>query len=334
MPNVKAPKHVASSTTPAINIPAEALGTPGARMTLHIVPQLPHSRKPATDVLLDATPREFVVSASFSKAPSIAGHKGHIKGDFGEKDGDSYLTMPPDADLLRIDTSWGQFHIKKNGNGEISYAELKCVAITPQQSRKMFIEAVYPALDHLSYVYNVPLFITVVRVFDTMHQSTHVDYIGPYRHQIIADSVNRLFVDMIPVYAMYREGKNSDSDFYKFLCFYKIMEGLLGKMRASALERIKKSGLTFQIERDLVPDNDELSAEIRTYAGKPMKAFFDAFLTIRYRNAVAHFQTDGGVLHVSSPAEVYAYGNLALVTDLCARALIAAHERLLGQFDG
>ena len=134
---------------------------------------------------------------------------------------------------------------------------------------------------------------------------------------------------------MYREGKNAVSDFYKFLCFYKVMEGLFGRMRTRALAKARTAGLTFQIERDLVPDiNFDLPLEIRRYVGGPMKVFFDKFLTSRYRNAVAHFQTDSGVLHVSSPAEVYAYANLALVTDLCARALIAAHQRLLAQLNG
>lgn len=334
MPKVEAPKLVASSTIPSISISAEALGTPGARMTLHIVPQFAQSRKTDAAVLLDATRRAFIVAASLSKAPSIAGRTGHIKGDFGEKDGDSYLTIPPSVDQLRIDTPWGRFHIKKNGIGELSLAELECLATTPPEARTMFIDAVYPVLDHLSYAYNVAMFITMIRVFDVTHQSTHVDCVGPYRHQVIANSMSRLFDEMKPAYAMYREGKNADSDFYKFLCFYKIMEGLLGKMRASAFARAKKAGLTPQIERDLVPDNNDLSAEIRAYAGKPIKAFFDEFLTSRFRNAVAHFQTNNGVLHVSSSAELYAYANLAFVTDLCARVLIATHERLLAQLGG
>jgi len=48
-----------------------------------------------------------------------------------------------------------------------------------------------------------------------------------------------LFGEMKPVYAMYREGKNSNSCFYGFLCYYKIMEGLLGGMRANAFARAK-----------------------------------------------------------------------------------------------
>jgi hypothetical protein len=109
MPKVEGPKLVASSTIPSINISAEALGTPGARMTLHIVPQFAQNRKSDAAVLLDATRRAFIVSASLSKAPSIAGRTGHIKGDFGEKDGDSYLTIPPGVDQLCIDTPWGRY---------------------------------------------------------------------------------------------------------------------------------------------------------------------------------------------------------------------------------
>jgi methylamine utilization protein MauJ len=54
--------------------------------------------------------------------------------------------------------------------------------------------------------------------------------------------MSQLFGEMKPVYAMYREAKNTDSDFYKFLCCYKIMEGLLGKMLANAFARAKTAG--------------------------------------------------------------------------------------------
>jgi hypothetical protein len=39
MPNRDLPKLVGTSTTPTMDIPAEAFGTPGARGILHIIPQ-------------------------------------------------------------------------------------------------------------------------------------------------------------------------------------------------------------------------------------------------------------------------------------------------------
>jgi 2-hydroxychromene-2-carboxylate isomerase len=131
---------------------------------------------------------------------------------------------------------------------------------------------------------------------------------------------------------MYREAKNSESDFYRFLCCYKLMEGLLGKMRADVVARAKAAGVSVQKERNVVPNDEHLAAELRAYVGTSMKAFFDQVLTARFRNAVAHFVTDDGiVLQMSSAAGLSAYASLALITDLCARELVASHERLLAQ---
>ena len=62
-----------------------------------------------------------------------------------------------------------------------------------------------------------------------------------------------------------------------------------------------------------------------------MKSFFDDVLTAKFRDAVAHFTTKNGVLHVGSAEAISVYGDLAFVTDLCTRMVIASHERLLAQ---
>jgi len=171
----------------------------------------------------------------------------------------------------------------------------------------------------------------MIRVIDVAHKSIHIECTAPYRSQILLDTMSRLFEEMKPVYAMYREAKNTHSDFYKFLCCYKIMEGLLGKMRANAFARAKAAGVDVKMERDLVPDDEHLAPELRQHVGKPMKAFFDNVLTGTFRDAVAHFVTDDGILRTSSATDLYAYAGVALVADLCARRLIANHERLLAQ---
>jgi hypothetical protein len=326
MRDLKNSKLVGTSKVPSVAIPNEALGTPGARISLHIIPQFEggHADEKA---LSDNTQRAFRVSANLSNSPSAIGR---IKGDFGTKDGDSFLVIPPQADHFRFDTKMGQFHVKKNDAGRVSFIEMECTARDRDEAKVKFIDAVYPALDHLSYAFNVPLFVSIIRIVDVPHQIIHIDCAAPYRLQIVPNFMSRLFVQMKPVYSMYREAKNSESDFYKFLCFYKIMEGLLGKMRANAFVRAKETGVKVQMEKNLVPDDEHLPVELRPYVGKPMKAFFDNFLTGKFRNAVAHFMTDeGGILQVSSPAELDTYASLALITDLCSRQLIVSHEQLL-----
>ena len=103
-------------------------------------------------------------------------------------------------------------------------------------------------------------------------------------------------------------------------------------MRSTAFSRAKAGGVELKTERSYVPDDPQLASDFKQYVGKPMKWFFDNVLTDRFRNAMAHFVNDDDtVLQISGPAELYVYANLALITDLCARQLIAAHEQLLTQ---
>jgi hypothetical protein len=319
---------VGTSKTPLISLSAEDFGTPGARVELHIVPQFENRKASDAEILSSTKHRAFRVSAKLSHAPSIIGH---IGADFSEKDGDSFLILPSNAAQLRIDTLEGRFHIKKNDAGRVSFVEMECFAETPQSARTKFISAVYPALDHFAYAHNVALFVPMIRVMDIENNSYHVECIAPYRPQMVPNTTNILFEEMKPVYAMYREAKNTDSGFYKFLCCYKIMEGLLGKMRGEAFTRVKARGVDVKMEKELVPYDKDLAAELKVHVGKPMKAFFDKVLTKTFRHAVAHFVTDDGILQTSSAADLGVYTNLAFITDLCARQLIATHERLLAQ---
>ncbi len=129
---------------------------------------------------------------------------------------------------------------------------------------------------------------------------------------------------MRPIYAMYREAKVATSDFYCFLCLYKIMEGLLGNMRSRAYELVRTGGVTLKPERLVVPNDPVVPSDLAQYIGTPIKAFVDRVLTAQFRNAVAYLQTEGGVLDVSSPAELERFAGLALVADLCAGELILA----------
>jgi len=324
---MKTPELIGITTTPSTPIPVEAFGTPGVRSVLHVVPQFEDGRGTQGEVFRDASERQFVISARLSKGPSIPGD---IKGDFTEKDGESYLTAP-DAGLLKVDAELGSFEVRKNDVGELSFIQLHCTAPNENRARTRFINSVYPVLDHLSYVHNAALFVTMIRVVDAAHQSTHIECASPYRRQDIKQPIRVRFDEMKPVYSMYREAKNSDSDFYRFLCYYKIMEGLLGKMRAAAFTRARDAGTILTIGRDLVPDDRDLAPELKPYVGKSIKTFFDNLLTGKFRNAMAHFQTDAGILHVSSSAELQAYADIAFASDLCVRVLIATHESILSQ---
>jgi hypothetical protein len=306
----------------SMTVSLEQLGTPGAITFLHLVPETSDDQ-----VFRDNTERPFEVSARLSKVPAMITE--HIQFDFGNQDGGSYLKT--DGREMRFETPHGPIAVEKNEANEISLVKIQCTARNPVEARHKFVEAASPTLDHLSYTLNVAVFIALVRVFDVTHKSRHLQYVAPYRAYVIMDSFVRTFVELKPVYSMYREAKNADSQFYKFLCYYKIMEGLLKPMRKGVIVRAKEMRVALQHEREIVPDDAGLADDLKVHVGKSIKAFFDNFLTANFRNAVAHFVSDVGTLDVSSARHQDAYGNLAFISDLCARALITEHERLLAQ---
>lgn len=318
-------RHLGSSTTTSITIPSEQLGPPGSHGSLHVEPVYSDGRS-SKGWETDNSLRRFHVIGRLSKTSTVPGD---VRGDFSEKDGNSYLITP--AMQMQLDGPRGSLIGKKNDAGELSTIEFGCEARNPIEAKAHFVNAVYPILDHLSYQFNVPFFIQMIRVRDEKYQTQHFDCIGPFRLGVLTNSATRLWYEMQPDYSMYREAKNSESDFYKFLCFYKIMEGLLGRMRANVHKKARARGLKLTVGSQTVPDSPHVDPTLRQYVGMPMKKFYDA-LTKQFRVAIAHFMTaDERVLHVSSPAELYSFSAVAFLCDLCVRDLIRDHEQLLAQ---
>lgn len=225
------------------------------------------------------------------------------------------------------------FELRKNENGELSFVEFECVATGPAEARSKFFAAALPFLDHLSYVVNCPVEVATIRIEDGKNEITHLECVIPFKRATVNPHESLLYNEMIPVYAMYREAKNSHSDFYRFLCYYKILEGLLGSMRARVYRLAREHNTTLEAGRERVPGEDVaqyIPEAYRGNVGTPIKAFFDEVLTPQFRNAVAHFMTDdGGVLNMSNPAHIARYADIQYISELCCRQVIRSHETLL-----
>ena len=225
------------------------------------------------------------------------------------------------------------FEIKKNNNGEMSLVQFECTATSTTDARMKFQSVVLPFLDYLSYLANCPVVVAMLRVKDLKNDSTTYRYVSPYRKATVNPYTNILFSELAPVYAMYREAKNSNSDFYEFLCYYKIVEGLLGTLRANVFSRARGAGITLKRTKEVLPDSEHLPNRYRAHVGKPIKAFFDEVMTPQFRNAVAHFATgDGTILNMSAPEHIDNYAEILFVCELCVRTVIQSHETLLKGF--
>jgi hypothetical protein len=322
-------QYLGTTPTPSIELPLDRIGPPGISSELHVLPQLENESRSNDERLNDRSIRQFRISACLSKLPP---NENIISSRFSEKDGNSYLLMPSGVWFITVSTPQGDVKFGKNDLGEISFATYECGSDSITSAKKMFLRGILPFFDHMAYATNAPLFIAALWIDDPKNQHTTIYYVNPYHKFTVNSHARQVMIEMGPIYAMYREAKNSQSNFYKFLCYYKILEGLLGKIRASAVKCARKLGISPLFAKALVPDSQHFEAAQKSLVGMPLKKFFDEVLTPRYRAAVAHFITNKGeVLNMSDPAHLNAYTDILLACELCAREAIANHEALLQQ---
>jgi hypothetical protein len=309
------------------NIPAEKLGPAGVKGEFHILAIMENETRRDEDRLHDQSERQFKVAAQLSKSPPTIET---IKGDFGVEDGSSYFLLPKGADLIKVGCPEGMFEIRKNQFSEQSLVHFECSATGTTEARKKFQSAVLPFLDYISYLVNCPLFVATLRIEDPKNDRIALEYISPYRKTTINPHIGAFPFELAPIFAIYREAKNSHSDFYKFLCYHKILEGLLGTLRAKVFARARKQGVTLQRPKDTVPASPEIAKDFQVHVGKSVKAFFDTVMTPQFRNAVAHFiTTDGALLNMSSPTHIDNYAKICFISELCVRTVIQSHDKLL-----
>jgi hypothetical protein len=314
--------------TSSNGVPIESLGPAGMRGELHVLAIMENEQRKDQDRLQDNTTRNFKVEALLAKAPSATEK---IKGDFGPEDGGSYLLLPDGQAMSRVRCTGGMFEFKKNSKNEQSLVAFECTANSTAEARRKFSEVVLPFVDYLSYVANCPIVLTTIRIDDPKNGRNAIEYVSPYRQAIFSAHISTLYPEMAPVHAMYREAKNSHSDFYTFLCYYKILEGLLGAVRNSVFVKAKAKGITLAGRREVVPSSEHIAHRFQAHIGKPIRGFFDDVLTPQFRNAVAHFITDdGNILNMSAFEHASSYAEVLFVTELCVREVIQSHALLLG----
>jgi hypothetical protein len=308
-------------------IEARTLGPPGVKGELRVLSMAVAEKRTDQERLHDQSERLFRVTAQLAKAPPTAED---IRLSFTEEDGSSFLSLPDHVTLGRVRCAGGTFEFKKNSRGEKSLVAFECTAKNPGEARRQFQSNVLPFIDYLSYWANCPIIVAAISVEDPKNLCTTMEYVSPYRSVTGYPHISNLQMEMLPVYAMYREAKNSHSDFYRFLCYYKILEGLLGKLRAELYNRAKHAGVKLTPLKEFVPNSSEIAHVHRSYIGTSVKRFFDEVMTPQFRNAVAHFATDdGGILNMSEPEHIQRYADIVFVSELCVREVIASHEKLL-----
>ena len=324
------PEHrlLATSVTTRVDVPREQLGAAGAPSAVTVVAIMENETRDETMRLQDQSLRPFDVEVLLTKHLTLPDT---FNAGFTKEDGTSLIKL---GSNIKVDTASGTFHVDLNSRNEMALIRMRVEARVPTEARNKVYDAIAVFQDHLSYAAGTPILTGQMKIYDDKNQITTIDMVGPEREVTLGPGAQHLPLALSPIYALYREFKNSSSAYYRLLCLFKIMEGLLGVLRKKGREEAEALGVPFLMPKERIPDHPDISKELRYLIGKPIKDFYDNVLQKPYRDAAAHFLVQENViLQVSSAEERYKFTEMTFVCDLCVRILIPNHEALLRRLD-
>jgi hypothetical protein len=305
----------------------EFYGPPGKYVELHLLAHVEGDSRKDEERRNDSSLRNFKVSAILGRSNIFPDKEFPL---VAVNNGESFLVGPSDFANLELKLEGQIYVFHKNADGEYSYVELACDAIHYKQAHHLFYHGLTSYLDTLAYKGNCPIFIQAVRIEDVRNQLIVLPQVAPYRKQSVSLGDMVVYPELSPVYAMYREAKNSSSNYYKFLCFYKILEGLFGVVRPQLFKRAKVLKVQVNTDAKRIPNDPYLISEHQKYVGMSIRSFFESVLTPEFRHGVAHFMLrDGTTMNLSLPHQVEAYTHILYITELCLRVLIDDCEQIL-----
>lgn len=311
-------------------IPTKNLDPPGLLGELSVV-YAKEGETTHTDKikLSDKTEREFFIRASLGKH-SVS--RDDIRLTIPEGTGESYIKVHPDAKFTKLYSSTGEIFIKHNNKRELCIVEYSCKAKTVLEARKKFLNGFTPYLDHTSYLANIPIHITQISIEDKKNKIYSTIYSSPYSSLLINPHEAKIYGDLIPIYALYREAKNANSPFYRFLCYYKILEGIYLTLRPKLFKIASKRNIKITTIKEKVPSSTYIDGRYRDLVGMPIKKLFDERFQVEFRNKIAHFLLDStSPLNVSDYGIFHDFGKEIGLIEECVRVVIETHSQYLAE---
>lgn len=309
-------------------------GRAGLPVSLTVVPVFPTDAPDAQQArLTDSTVRSFTVRGRMAK--SYAGVKEVIV-QFDKEAGESYFLVNDDTVKFRIETGGGVVcEAEFNEKHQMAALAMRCQARNAGEARTVFFTTVRPWLDYLCFLADVPYHIDQLSIVDEVHHVQVVEVVHEEISKVISAGAVQFSFILAPYLAMYREAKNSTSVIYKFLCYYKVLEGVFGGLQATLMKSAAKNRASKAVLAHRVPppgEFDDYDAEQMTYVGKSVQKFKDEYLTKAYRDAVAHFTLDDGTsLNVSDFAIIDRYAKVLPMLETCCRVTIGNLHTFLAQ---
>ncbi len=301
------------------------LGPPGIDGYLHIVE--PDASRSPEEQFADRTLRPFQVRAALAKART-QGEK--VRASIQPADGCSFITAPDD---LSIQTRNGAYQVSRNAQGELAQVSSSIMATWYQEAFEIFLSSVTPWLDHFSYLSDTPIFIDILECRDDLNHTTATSYRTPYATATISQGLGQLATPLFPIYALYREALNADSNFYKFLCLHKIFEGIFNDIRPRLFRLAREQGISLTTRQEVVPEDSELRSSRPQYIGRKIREIYKREFQDQYRHSVAHFAlSDGTALNPSSHRESTRFAAVIHLARICARQVISTQEAYFAEF--
>lgn len=315
----------------SFEIQRDKLPPPGLHAYFLTVPVFEGDQRTDESRLKDLSPRLFEVKATLAK--QLIHSTKDIKVP-EHNDGESYFLLPPNVRALNVDTPEGKFTFYKNNKNEVSLIVHQCQATKWEEAFNKFYSGVTPFLDFLSFESNSPVNIDKTFCWDSKNEFFAVNYVTPHPLSNINPIQQNFPKELIPIYALYREAKSNSSYFYKFMCYYKILEGIFRHLRPRLMKEAKHRNIVLEKKKELVPSNEQLSEHHKTLVGKSIQPVFENELTKEYRNSVAHYFTDDkDILNVSDYQTSLTFQSAVILSELCCREVVATHKWYREQFN-
>ncbi len=125
---------------------------------------------------------------------------------------------------------------RPNSKGFIASAEATLQAQGFKDAESAASRALTPALSMWSVTLNIPLHVQQVQVTETRTGNAQISAVNPFYDapaQLVHDK--GLSEDFLWFGALYREAANTNSVLYRFLCIYKIIEGIVVRRGATKI---------------------------------------------------------------------------------------------------
>jgi hypothetical protein len=217
----------------------KAWGVPGEEYKLWVVPVMKGQNRPGP-AELGGKPGLYKVQFLLSRPGyPIMGEREHKFID--DVVGDSHIVIakparvrkPEDIDhiLLEVKGRGIRFIGTANDNGylgKLSVAELPAASM--QDAENVAYECLAPFLSAWSLHLDIPVHVETIQITELRTSMSSLRVRTPTFEMTFAGGVSPLLTDEFCHYAsLYREGLNSNNNFYRFLCFYKIIESIIAR---------------------------------------------------------------------------------------------------------